>query len=142
MKRFPRRTLLLPAVAVAVAWFLLWLHPARHDDPVYGWIALEIGIVGAIGVYFQLRRTTSWTIRAMGVLAYVLGGAILYLTIAQGHWYPLSPGWHEGWTDLAAAVLFVGGPLLLYGYIATTVDDRRAKNDPDMGRDSTPLGLP
>ena len=126
MKRFTRWALLVPATFVAIAWYLLWLHPARpRNDPVYAWIALEIGVVGALSVIYQFVRTNAWTVRAMGVLCYVLGAVVLYLLISSGHWATVPRGWKEGFTDLAGAILIVGGPLLLYGLIATTVDDMR-----------------
>lgn len=126
MKRYRRRVLLVPAVLVALVWVLLWRHPAhRGDDPAYAVIALQIGLIAAVSVLSQLWRTTSWTVRAMGVLGYVAGGAVLYLLIASDHWELTQRGWHEGITDLAAAILIVGGPLLLWGLIETTVDDRR-----------------
>lgn len=142
MKRFSRRALLVPACCVAAVWYLLWLHPAQRDDPWYAGIALGIGVIAALSVLYQLRRTTSWTIRAMGVLGYVLGGAVFYLLIASDHWERVQRGWHEGITDLAAAILIVGGPLLLWGLLATTVDDLRERDDPDTGRDDAPVGLP
>jgi len=137
MKRYPRRALLIPAVLVAAVWYLLYLHPARRDDPWYAAIGLGVGLVSLIAVIYQLVRTTSWTIRAMGVLGYVVGGAVFYLSVAQHEWYPINAGWHEGVIDLSAAVLVICGPLLLWGMVETTVDDRREADDPDIGASGT-----
>ena len=118
--------------AVAAVWGALYCVTAPIP-PATAWyakmIVYEIAIVFSTAAAVMLISRKLWTIRAIGLFFSALAIALLfwnavyvrqsgYRVNAQGRVVPnTNAGVQEGVSDLARALLMIGGPLLMVGLI-------------------------
>lgn len=121
MKRYSWHAVVVLLMLVGSFWMVLFRHPARPHDNWYTAILTIIATAALCLSAFMLWETEVWTVRSLGVFAYICGDAVLYWVVVSQN-YPVisvTKGQREGFTDLAAAFFFVGSPLLFYGLYKT-----------------------
>lgn len=114
------------AAAIGAAFVVLSFTPLTTKDELDPVILLFIGILFSLCCLVMLLFTRRWTIRGLGVLAALLGDAVLYTTSGVNHYTRLGQTAHL--FDLARASFVVGGVLLAIGLVLWVNDNRKALN--------------
>ena len=125
------KTLAGASVAVAATWTVLYFIPAPIP-PQTAWydqtIVYEIAIVFSTTAAVMAISRKTWTIRAIGLFFAAIAIGLLFWNAVyvrqsgyrfeKGRVIPnTNPGVQEGVGDLARALLFIGGPLLMVGLV-------------------------
>jgi hypothetical protein len=126
------KTLAACSVAVGATWAILYTIPAPIP-PATAWydkaIVFEFAIAFVATAVVMLISRKIWTIRAIGLFFASLAVGLLFSNAVyvrqsgyhvndRGRVVPATnPGVQEGISDLARALLMIGGPLLVTGLI-------------------------
>lgn len=146
------KTLASASAAVGVTWIALWKIPAPIP-PQTAWydqtILYEIAIVFSTAAVVMLISRKMWTIRAVGLFFSALAIGLLFWNAVyvrqsgyhvndKGRIVPnTNPGIQEGVSDLARALLIIGGPLLMVGLIIWLYGRFGPEHDPVLDHDPT-----
>jgi hypothetical protein len=152
------KTLAACSTAVAAAWAALYLTPAPVP-PKTAWydtsIVYEIAIVFSTAALVMLISRKMWTIRAIGLFFSALAIGLLFwnaVYVRQSGYRVeggrvvanTDHGIQEAVSDLARALLIVGGPLLMVGLVIWLYGRFGPDHDPvvDHDRDRRRPGVP
>ena len=126
------KTLAASSLVVAGVWTALWFTPSPIP-PRTAWydtmLVYEIAIAFTTAAVVMVISRRTWTIRAIGLLFSAFAVGLLfwnavyvrqsgYRVNENGRVVPnTNHGLQEGVSDLARALLVVGGPLLMVGLV-------------------------
>lgn len=109
------RRLMLAGLAVVAAFAVSTVWIDTDVSPATPWVVLLAGLTALVLAVTQTASTRRWTYRAVGLVLYLYGIAVLLLGSWWGYRWGLSDDSGEVLSDLVLALWAVGCVLALLG---------------------------